>query len=204
MRLAIFGLTVTSAWANGHATTWRGLLKALQRDGHQVTFFERDVPYYAAERDLPDPDFCELVLYDDWAEVLPRARRALAAADVGMVTSYCPDGLDACRLVLDTPGQAHAFYDIDTPITLAELSRNGIATATGARYLTPDLIPEFDLYLTFTGGPLLGDLETVWRARRAVPLYCSVDPEVHAPVSPLEELRCSLGYLGSYALVLKY
>ncbi len=199
MRFAIFGLTVTSAWANGHATTWRGLLKALKRDGHAVTFFERDVPYYAAERDVPDPDFCELVLYDSWADVRQRARRALADADVGMVTSYCPDGLEAIRLVLEYPELRHVFYDIDTPITLDELSRHGIATARGARYLTPDLIPEFDLYLTFTGGPVLRDLEGVWGARRAVPLYCSVDPEVHHPVEPLEQFRCSLGYLGTYA-----
>ena len=141
MRFVIFGLTVSSAWANGHATTWRGLLKALDRAGHEVTFFERDVPYYASERDLPAPDFCELVLYDDWAEVLPRARRALVETDVGMFTSFCPDGLDACRLVLDSPAPARAFYDIDTPITLAELSAHGIAMRTGARFLTPELIP---------------------------------------------------------------
>ena len=199
MRFAIFGLTVSSAWANGHATTWRGLLKALERDGHGVTFFERDVPYYAAERDLPNPEFCELVLYQDWAEVLPRARRALAEADVGMVTSFCPDGLSASRLVLDSGVPLRLFYDIDTPVTLAELSQHGIATGTGARYLTPDLIPEFDLYLSFAGGPLLRQLETNWGARHTAPLYCSVDPEIHAPVEPLEEFRCRLGYLGTYA-----
>src|SRR5215213_5445856 len=117
MRFVIFGLTISSSWANGHATTWRGLLKALRRDGHLVTFFECDVPYYAAERDLPNPDFCELVLYENWDAVLPRARRALADADVGMVTSYCADGLAACRLVLDGAGPLRVFYDIDTPVT---------------------------------------------------------------------------------------
>src|SRR5215210_4515334 len=101
MRFVIFGLTVSSSWGNGHATPWRGLLKGLHQDGHSVTFFERDVPYYAAERDLPDPAFCQLVLYEDWASVLPRARAALAQSDVAMVTSYCPDGLAACRLVLE-------------------------------------------------------------------------------------------------------
>ena len=179
MRFVIFGLTVSSSWGNGHATTWRGLLKALHRAGHSITFFERDVPYYAVARDLPAPDFCELVLYDAWADVRPRARRAVAGADVALVTSYCADGLAACRLVLDSAGALRVFYDIDTPVTLAELSAHGIATATGARYLTPDLIPEFDLYLNFTGGPLLHRLRTVWGARRVAPLYCSVDPEVH-------------------------
>jgi spore maturation protein CgeB len=199
MRFVIFGLTISSSWANGHATTWRGLLKALRRDGHLVTFFERDVPYYAAERDLPNPDFCELVLYEDWDTVLPRARRALADADVAMVTSYCADGLAACRLVLDGAGPLRVFYDIDTPVTLAELSAHGIATASGARYLTPALIPEFDLYLSFTGGSLLTEIETTWGARRTAPLYCSVDPEVHAPVEPAADFRCSLGYLATYS-----
>jgi spore maturation protein CgeB len=199
MRFVIFGLTVSSSWGNGHATTWRGVLKALYRRGHSVTFFERDVPYYAAERDLPVPGFCDLILYENWTEVLPRARAALADADVAMVTSYCADGLAACHLVLDGVAPLRVFYDIDTPVTLAELSAHGVAVATGARYLTPDLIPEFDLYLSFTGGPLLDELETVWRARRAAPLYCSVDTEIHSPVEPLEEFRCSLGYLGTYS-----
>jgi spore maturation protein CgeB len=199
MRFVIFGLTVSSSWGNGHATTWRGVLKALRRAGHQVTFFERDVPYYAAERDLPAPDFCELVLYESWDQVLPRAGRALADADVGMVTSYCADGLAACGLVLASAVPLRVFYDIDTPVTLAELAAHAIATPSGARYLTPDLIPEFDLYLTFTGGPLLEQLATRWRARRVAPLYCSVDPEVHFPVEPLEEFRCALGYLATYS-----
>src|SRR5215207_1195564 len=117
LRFAIFGLTISSAWANGHATPWRGLLKALHAQGHQVTFFERDVEYYAAHRDLATPEFCELVLYDDWQAVLPRARRAIADADVAMVTSYCPDGLQACQEVLDKPEPLRVFYDLDTPIT---------------------------------------------------------------------------------------
>ncbi|MEW5792183.1 MAG: CgeB family protein [Pseudomonadota bacterium] len=199
MKLVIFGLTVSSAWANGHATTWRGLLKALHRDGHQVTFFERDVPYYAEKRDLPDPPFCDLVLYPDWETVLPRARIALRDADVALVTSYCADGLAACRLVLDSAHPLRIFYDLDTPVTLAALREHGVAVADGVHYLTPALIPEFDLYLSFTGGPLLEEISTRWGARRAAPLYCSVDPELHAPVAAPDELRCTLGYLGTYA-----
>src|SRR5581483_8528508 len=199
MRFAIFGLTVTSSWGNGHATTWRGLLKALRRAGHNVVFFERDVPYYAAARDMPEPDCCELVLYPDWQEVLPRASREVREADVAIVTSYCADGLDACRLVLDSAGPLRAFYDIDTPVTLADLASGGMASAEGAKYLTPDLISEFDLYLSFTGGPVLRELETRWAPRRAEALYCSVDPEVHFPVPPRDELHCVLGYLGTYS-----
>lgn len=199
MRIAIFGLTVSSSWGNGHATTWRGVLRALHAAGHRVTFFERDVPYYAAQRDLPAAPFVDLVLYDDWDAVRGAARRTVADSDVAIVTSYCPDGLDAARLVLDQARALRAFYDIDTPVTLAALAADGIAVTDGARYLTPDLIPEYDLYLSFSGGAVLDELRVRWGARRAVPLYCSVDPAVHAPVDPDERFRCALGYLGTYS-----
>src|SRR5947209_11037683 len=128
MRFVIFGLTVTSSWGNGHATTWRGVLKELHKLGHEVVFFERDVPYYADHRDLPQPAYCEVVLYSDWNEALPAARRALRAADAAIVTSYCADGLQACRLVLDSEVEVRAFYDIDTPVTLTDLRRHGVAS----------------------------------------------------------------------------
>lgn len=200
MNFVIFGLTLSSAWANGHATPWRALLKGLRRRGHTATFFERDVAYYAQQRDLSSPQFCELVLYSDWSHTREVARNALKSADVAIVTSYCPDGLDACQLVLDTPGPLHAFYDMDPPVTLAALERDGLAVADGAHYLTPELIPEFDLYLSFSGGPILDRLKTQWGARRTAPLYGSVDPELHKPVAdPPDALRCALGYLGTYA-----
>ncbi len=199
MRFVIFGLTVSSSWGNGHATTWRGVLRALARAGHQVTFFERDVPYYAARRDLPEPDYLRLVLYEDWQRTVDAARRAIAEADVAMVTSYCADGLSAARLVLDQQRAQRTFYDIDTPVTLAALAAHGLAVPNGARYLTPDLIPEFDLYFTFSGGPLLDELQTRWGARRTAPLYCSVDPSAHHPVPSRDDFRCALGYLGTYA-----
>ena len=200
MRFTIFGLTISSAWANGHATPWRGLLKGLHQLGHCATFFERDVDYYAQHRDLATPDYCELVLYSDWASTRDHARAAIARSDVSIVTSYCPDGLEACRLMLDTPGPLHAFYDLDTPITLAALKTHGVAVPGNARYLTPDLIPDFDVYLSFTGGPILDTLHSEWGARRTIALYGSVDPDLHAPVADVpEELRCALGYLGTYA-----
>lgn len=200
MRFCIFGLTLSSAWANGHATPWRGLLKALHQAGHQVTFFERNTLYYEAHRDLAEPDYCNLVLYDDWPSVAAQAQSAVGNTDVAVVTSYCPDGLSACRLVLDAPQALRVFYDLDTPVTLAALGQHGIAIPGGSLYLTTELIPEFDLYLSFTGGPVLNELRTRWGARRTVALYGSVDPNLHQPVAhPPDDLRCVLGYLGTYA-----
>lgn len=194
MKLVIFGLTVSSSWGNGHATLWRGLLKAFAQRGHEVVFFERDVPYYAAQRDLTQLPMGELCLYDSWEDVLPIARRHLADADVGMVTSYCPDGRAASELVLDSSGQVSVFYDLDTPVTLSRLS-----AGESVSYLPLQGLGDFHLVLSYTGGDALTQLQTRLGARRVAALFGSVDPDVHYPVPPVEEYRSSLSYLGTYA-----
>src|SRR5256885_6278212 len=110
MKLVIFGLTVSSSWGNGHATLWRGLCRALARRGHRVVFFERDVPYYASHRDLWQLPEGQLHLYGAWDDVSNTAARELADADVGMVTSFCPDAAAAQRLLLDSRRPVRAFY----------------------------------------------------------------------------------------------
>lgn len=195
MKWVIFGLSVSSSWGNGHATLWRGLIQALARRGHRVVFFEHDLPFYANSRDveaLPAP--CELVLYPDWWAVRARAERALADADVGMVTSYCPDGRIATELLLDSGAEVKAFYDLDTPITL-ERTRSG----EPVDYIGPEGLGGFDVVLSFTGGRALEELERRFGARRAVPLYGSVDPSVHFPVEPRTDLSCDFSHLGTYA-----
>ena len=112
MKLVIFGLTISSSWGNGHATLWRGLCRALARDGHRVVFFERDVPYYALHRDLRELPGTDLRLYPSWEQALPEARREVADADAAMVTSYCPDGVPASELVLSVDGPLAVFYDL--------------------------------------------------------------------------------------------
>ena len=97
MKIVIFGLSVSSAWGNGHATLLRGLFRALNNDGHQIHFFERDTPYYAAHRDAESLPFADLHYYSDWDENLSRAKQELSTADVAMVTSYCPDGVVGVR-----------------------------------------------------------------------------------------------------------
>ncbi|MFT8243779.1 CgeB family protein [Roseomonas sp. BN140053] len=194
MRLVIFGLAVSSSWGNGHAALWRALITALLADGHRVTFFERDVPYYAENRDLHAlPEGGELVLYRDWSEVLPRARRALAEADCGMVTSYCPDAPGAAALLED--GRAlRCFYDLDTPVTLAR-----VAAGEAVDYLGPQGFANYDLVLSYTGGEALAALRDRLGARRVVPIYGSVDPALHAPAAPADRFRAALSYIGTYA-----
>ena len=163
MQFVVFGLTITSSWGNGHATLWRALCRALVRRGHNVVFFERDVPYYAAARDLHGMPGVEPVLYADWADIRQRAAQAVAAADVAMVTSYCPDGVAASDLVLGAAAPARVFYDLDTPVTLDRL-------AAGDRpgYLPPQGLGGFDLVLSYTGGEALARL----RPRLARGAWC--------------------------------
>ncbi len=194
MNIVIFGLTVSSSWGNGHATLWRGLLRALAGRGHEVTFFERDVPYYATHRDLTFFPGVELKLYQDWETVLPSACEKIKRADVGMVTSYCPDGVAATELVLGSDLPARVFYDLDTPVTLSAL-RAGRELS----YIGPTGLGGFDLVLSYTGGAALSELKTQLEAQRVAPLYGSVDPDVHRPVRPRDTYRADLSYLGTYA-----
>src|SRR5262245_24340439 len=194
MKLVIFGLTVSSSWGNGHATLWRGLCSALGKRGHRVVFFERDVPYYADNRDLTELPGGELVLYSGWDEIVPLANRHLSEADVAMVTSFCPDGVPAADLVLDSAAPLRVFYDLDTPVTLAR-----VALGQPVEYIGPRGLGDFDLVLSYTGGRALDGLQWVLGARRVAALYGSVDPATHVPVEPTESFRGLLGHLGTYA-----
>lgn len=188
--IVIIGLSITSSWGNGHASTYRALAKALSRRGHKVTFLERDQPWYADHRDLPDPLYCRIALYCDLADLKSRFARAVREADAVIVGSYVADGVAVGDWAIAAATGPVAFYDIDTPVTLAKLERGD------EEYLSLDLIPAYDLYLSFTGGPILDRLRALG-SRRAAALYCSVDPQVHAPVAMRRRWR--LGYLGTYS-----
>ncbi len=192
MRIVILGLTITSSWGNGHATTFRGLVRGLARRGHSVLFLERDKPWYADHRDLPVPPYGETQLYAGLEELSHRWAAAIRAADLVIVGSYVPDGIAVGALVQRLAGGVTAFYDIDTPVTLAALDEDACG------YLTPELLRGFDLYLSFTGGPTLQHLERTLGAPMARALYCSADPEVHRP-DPAAVPAWDLGYLGTYS-----
>ncbi len=191
LRIVIIGLSITSSWGNGHATTFRSLVAGLAERGHDVLFLERDKPWYAEHRDLPAPPFGRCALYADLAG-LERHAAAVGDADLVIVGSYVPDGVEVCRWALGRACGVTAFYDIDTPVTLTALE------GSGSDYITRELIPRFDLYLSFTGGPTLDTLERRYGARRARALYCSVDPQSCRP-DPRAAHRWDLGYLGTYS-----
>ncbi|MBW3656152.1 MAG: glycosyltransferase [Gemmatimonadetes bacterium] len=192
MKLVFFGLTISSSWGNGHATLWRGLIRALARQGCEVVFFERDVSYYAETRDLTALEGAHLVLYPDWASVSARAAAEVRDADAAMVTSYCPDALPAATLARSAA--LSVFYDLDTPITLAQ-----VASGDRVPYLPLEGLGGFDLVLSYTGGRALDALRGRLGARRAEPLYGHVDPEAHHPAACNEAYRADLSYMGAYA-----
>ena len=190
MKITILGLSITSSWGNGHATIFRALCRALGRRGHDVVFLERDVPWYAAERDAPAPDGCQVVLYDSLADLDGHADR-IAGSDLVIVGSYVPEGVEVGRRVLGWNPKA-CYYDIDTPVTLARLERDDCA------YLDRALIERYAVFLSFTGGPLLERLVEEHGAPRAEPLYCCVDAERYHP-EPVTPRDLDLGYMGTYS-----
>jgi spore maturation protein CgeB len=191
LRIVFLGLSITSSWGNGHATTYRALVRELGRRGHRVLFLERNVYWYAENRDLPAPPGCVTELYEDVEDLRARFSGEVSAADFVVLGSYVPEGREVASWVLDTATGATAFYDIDTPVTLAKLDRDE------ADYVSRALVPRFDLYLSFTGGPTLDRLERTYGARAARPLYCSVDIDQYFPEP--SEARWDIGYLGTYS-----
>ena len=189
--LVFIGLSLSSSWGNGHATTYRALLRGLAAVGQKVLFLERDVPWYAANRDLSDPDFCELGLYASVDELARKFGPRIASARGVIVGSYVPDGIAVLDLVLEQARGITAFYDIDTPITLAALD-TGVAD-----YIAVRQIPRVDLYFSFTGGPTLDRLAGEFGARRPRALYCAVDERRWRPVEA--DVRWDFGYLGTYS-----
>lgn len=191
MNIVFLGLSITSTWGNGHATTYRGLLKELSSRGHNCTFLERDVPWYASNREFDSAPYCKIHLYSSLDDLRDRFTVTVRNADVVVLGSYVPDGIEVGRWVTETARNCKCFYDIDTPVTLQNL-RNG-----KCEYLSADLIPRFDIYFSFTGGPTLRHIERRLGSPCARALYCSVDPALYYPEK--RELDWDLAYLGTYA-----
>ncbi len=188
--IVFLGLSLTSSWGNGHATTYRGLVRELVRRGHRVLFLERDLPWYADNRDLPRPPWGRIELYRGLEELKDRYDRDVREADLVVVGSFVPQGIAVGEWVVERATGKTAFYDIDTPVTLARLARHD------CDYLSEALVRRYDLYLSFTGGPTLRRIERELGARVARPLYCSVDPELYRPEA--RDVLWDVGYLGTY------
>jgi spore maturation protein CgeB len=191
LNCVFLGLSITSTWGNGHATTYRSLLKALSRRGHVCTFLERDVPWYAAQREFHDLPYCRVALYRSIAELKENFEKLIRSAEVVVVGSYVPEGIAVGKWVTSIANNATAFYDIDTPVTLENLASGK------CEYISRDLYPKYHLYLSFTGGPTLERIERKLNSPCARALYCSVDPSLYYPEA--KPTRWDIAYLGTYA-----
>lgn len=194
MKIVIFGLSITSSWGNGHATTYRALCKALHALGHRIVFVEKDVEWYRNNRDLPSPGYCEVRLYADFHAEAKQLVSLARDADAIVIGSYFPDAVTATEQLVHAGHGPLLFYDIDTPITMAALRSTG-----RCQYLDADLIPQYAAYLSFTGGPVLKELKERFGSPNAVPFYCSVDTDAYATTPVRAEYGCDLSYLGTYA-----
>jgi spore maturation protein CgeB len=190
MKMVILGLSITSSWGNGHATTYRSLVRELVRRGHQLLFLERDQPWYAANRDMPQPPFGRTEIYQTVSELKRRFAQEIGEADAVIVGSFIPEGRKIGEWLTNFASGVTAFYDIDTPITLEKIARGD------CDYLSADLIARYDLYLSFTGGPTLDLIEQEYGSPMARALFCSVDPDEYFPER--RKKKWTLGYLGTF------
>jgi len=189
--IVMFGLSITSSWGNGHATTYRALVKALAARGHRITFLERDMPWYRDHRDLRNPSYCRVALYDSLKAVAQQFGSLVSQADVVVLGSFVPDGIALGDWITSAARGVTVFYDIDTPVTLDKLASNR------AEYISTSLIPRFQLYLSFTGGPTLQSIKSLYGSPRTRALYCAADLELHKPTNV--PTQWTLGYLGTYS-----
>jgi spore maturation protein CgeB len=193
MKITVFGLTISSSWGNGHATPYRAIIRALDRLGHQVHFFEKDVPYYSSRRDFDSCSYCRLTLYSQWSEVRRYALSVAGDSDAVITASFLPEGQRINDELLELPRPLHVFYDLDTPVTLKTMEHSGV------EYLRHDHVQAFDLVLSFTGGKILHELESRFGARMVRPLYGCVDPDDYRRTAPSRDFACDLSYMGTYA-----
>jgi spore maturation protein CgeB len=189
VRIAWFGSSLVSAYWNGAATYYRGLVRALAARGHEVTFLEPDAYERQQHRDLDDPDWAEVVVYEpaEWETALERAADAdvvIKSSGVGVLDAE----LEAAVLELGC-GTA-IFWDVDAPATLARLEAD-------PRDPLRALIPRYDLVLTYGGGNPVVERYRALGARECVPIYNAVDPLTHHPVPPDVRFRCDLAFLGN-------
>lgn len=133
----------------------------------------------------------QIDFYDSTAEFKERFSKSVRNADLVIVGSYLQDGVTIGNWVTEIAQGITAFYDIDTPVTLAKLEKQDY------EYISPKLIPKYDLYLSFSGGDVLDKLENEYHASSARPLYCSVDTEQYYPES--QQPQWQIGYLGTYS-----
>ena len=194
LRIAFFGSSLVSAYWNGAATYYRGIIRALHERGHEVTFYEPDAYDRQKHRDLSDPDYARVVVYSgsDPGEAL---RQVEEASDADVIVKASGVGvfdelLEAAVLEKQSPSTQVVFWDVDAPATLDRVQKN---TADPFR----DLIGRYDFIFTYGGGNPVVKAYRKLGARNCQPIYNALDPSTHFPVPAEPRFSADLGFLGN-------
>lgn len=194
LKIAFFGSSLVSAYWNGAATYYRGILRALHARGHRVTFYEPDAYDRQRHRDIPDPEWARVIVYsaagtEGVRGALESARGAdlvVKASGVGVFDEL----LEEAVLEFRRCGTRVLFWDVDAPATLERVLGD-------PRDPFRALIPQYDLILTYGGGDRVIRAYEALGARRCVPIYNGFDPETHHPTTPDPRFEGDLGFLGN-------
>jgi spore maturation protein CgeB len=194
MKIAFFGSSLVSAYWNGAATYYRGLLRAMHERGHQITFYEPDAYERQKHRDIDNPPYAQVVVYPAQTETyvlqaLEQARGSdllVKASGVGVFDIF----LEQAVLEERRRGTAVAFWDVDAAATLERMEQDP------KDYFRP-LIPEYDVIFTYGGGAGVVDCYRGFGAQRCYPIYNALDPSTHFPVAPDPQFSGTLGFLGN-------
>jgi spore maturation protein CgeB len=193
MQIAFFGSSLVSAYWNGAATYYRGIIRALYDRGHRVTFYEPDAWQRQQHRDIADPEWAQVVVYDNDRDAVLRAVSKAAGADLIVKASgvgVFDELLEEAVLDLRTSTNIIGFWDVDAPATLDRLFHNPADPLI-------ELIPRYDVVLTYGGGDPVENAYRALGSRQCVPVYNALDPRTHFPVPPDKRFRADLAFLGN-------
>jgi len=193
LNIAFFGSSLVSAYWNGAATYYRGIVRALHERGHQVTFYEPDAYQRQEHRDIADPEWAKVVVYPATEEAVYKVLSEATTADLVIKASgvgVFDELLEAEVLKLQTPERLVAFWDVDAPATLDRVQHN-------AEDPFLSLIPKYDLILTYGGGEPVMQAYKALGAKQCVPVYNALDTATHFPVEPAPKFACDLAFLGN-------
>ena len=193
MKIAFYGSSLVSSLWNGAATYYRGLIRALHKKGHTITFYEPDIYDRQQNRDIDPPDWCKVVVYKplrkmpgEFSHISVNDDVIIKASGVGILDEF----LETAVLQVKRENQACIFLDVDAPATLDRLNND-------PHDYFKNLISKYDIILTYGGGNPVSDAYMKLGAKDSIPIYNALDPSTHFPVPPREDIKCDLGLLAN-------
>lgn len=194
LKIAFFGSSIVSAYWNGAATYYRGIVKALHKMGHEVTFYEPNIYERQEHRDIPDPEYCKVVVYEkDESQLQELIREAGKESDIIIKTSGVgafDEYLEEKVADLKTENNAVIFWDVDAPATLERMRENPMDAFRNQ-------VGRYDAILTYGGGDPVINAYLDFGAKQCIPIYNALDTDTHHPVKPQEKFEADLNFLGN-------